>query len=205
MMGGNLINNVNSNQIHNHYIKYKEYYFEEDILEMYVKASKEREFKLNIIVNFELITDIAAAIHPIYNKDGSIDEAALTEYDEFLINLYSVFDYNEFELIKEEQSNKSETSMYYALYKKSESNEEDIKCIVFVRVSDHDYQEKTREDKKKTEKHRKKYFTDEAERMKQPKDKKRQRWKIRNVVVNNEKYSNDYEALDAVDRMLEEL
>lgn len=175
-------------------------------MKIYVKASEEFNLKLAIVVEFELISNVAAAIHSIYNKDGSIDEAALTEYDEFLINLYSVFDYNEFELIEEKQSNRSETSMYYALYDRTKSTKSDIKCIVFVRVSDHDYKEKkTKENKKITDKHRKQYFSNEAERMKQPKDKVRQKWKMRNVVVNNTKFSNYDEALDYIDKMLSEI
>lgn len=165
-----------------------------------------KEFKLDIIVNLEPITDIAASsIHRVYNKDGSIDQWALIEYEDFVINVLALFDYYEFEVLDEKYSNKSKTSMYFTIYRKSESNEADIKCLFFVRISDHDYKEKSKEDRKKTEKHRKEYHEREAERLKQPKTKKRQKWKARNIIVNDETCDSYNEALDKVEKILETL
>lgn len=176
-------------------------------MKSYTKSSENiTEFKLDIIVNLEPIIDIAASsIHRIYNKDGSIDQWALIEYEDFVINVLALFDYYDFEVLDEQYSNKSKTSMYFTIYRKSESNEADIKCLFFIRISDHDYQEKSKENRKETEKNRTEYHKREAERLKQPKTKKRQKWKVRNIIVNDEIFDSYTEALDAVEKMLKEL
>lgn len=156
---------------------------------------KSKTLRYDIQVNFIAENDIEAAINPIVRDDGSIDESALSEYQEFLINVFSILDENEFEVIEDHESDRSSTSHYMSAYKKDALSGESIKCIIFIRISDHDLA-------RRSEDSRKSYYKSEAERLKQPKSKKKQTWRFYNIVVNGQKFNSYDEALEAINRKL---
>ena len=155
--------------------------------------------KLNIEIFLEPeMSEVAANIQPLYKENGILDSGAKADYDEFVMNVYALFDYYDFELLDLEESNRSSTSEYLTFYKKGESTASDIKCIIFIRISDHDLNNETKSQ-------RQRYYEKKAEEYKQPKSKKHQRWKFKSIVVNNTYFDSYDEALDAVERKLQQL
>lgn len=137
-------------------------------------------------------------IKPIYLQDGTVDEQALADYDAFIDNIYaSLVDI--FDVADIEESPKSKTSWYFWIYGKSVDGDVTTKIIVRLRVSDHDY----------SERHSKKaehiYVDKKAQELKRPSSKQHQRWKIRNITINEETYSSYEEAEDAIYEELEKL
>ena len=149
-------------------------------------------------IEVNLISDVSAAIKPIRREDGSTDSTALAEYQEFLINVLSVIDENDFEVIEDTESPFSATSYYITTYKKSESTMDSIKCIIFIRISDHNLSEETH-------KQRVNYYKSKADILKQPKSKKKQTWRFKNIVVNNETFDSYEDALDEIDNKLKSM
>lgn len=149
--------------------------------------------KINVEINMS--KEIAASIEPILRKDGSVDEAALGEYQEFLINVLSVLDENEYEVLEDRHSNQSDTSYCITAYKKSESTAQDIKCIIFIRISDHALSSYAQNNISN-------YHKREAERLKQPVSKTKQTWRFKNIIVNGDIFDSYDAALDEISRKL---
>lgn len=158
---------------------------------------RNKVLKIDIVVNYYSDV-IMATIPPIYDENGKLDVAALSEFQEFAINVVSVLDYNEFEPIDMTESDYSETSFYYTAYKRDESTNTNIKCLIFLRISDHNL-------KSETEKQRKEYYRNKADELKQPPWKQRQKWKFKSIVVNNETYNSYDEALEGLEDILNHL
>lgn len=150
---------------------------------------KTKVIRYDIEVN--LVTDLFAAISPIHREDGSIDELAYSEYQEFVFNVYSALDENEFEVIEIEDSTRSDTSYYFTAYRKSESSDNSIKCLFFIRISDHNIP-------KESEEGRRRYYKNKAEELKQPKTKKKQTWNLKDIIVNGSTYDSYEAALKGV-------
>ena len=154
------------------------------------------EFKLDIEVYFERDDGVTIAASTDPNKLSGL---ASSEFDEFTTNVYATLDYCGFEVTDVEYSNVvNSNSTYFTAYKRSESTAKDIKCIIFIRLSDH-----AMDDRKK--KWQDTYWKNKAQELKQPKTKVRQKWKFRSIVVNNEVYASYDEALEAIEQMLEKL
>ena len=152
--------------------------------------------RLNIEINMDRDDFAVAASRIVGSEYGRLQGIAKAEYDEFLINIMEVMDACGFEILDEHQSDRvGSDSAYFTIYKKSESSETDIKCLVFIRISDHDMNEETN-------RQRKQYHEMLAEKYKQPRTKVKQRWKFRNIIVNNETFSSYDEALDDIERKL---
>lgn len=155
-------------------------------------------YRVSIDVVYEEAHAInATSIEPLKGSDGVYNEVALNEYNAFLINALSIFDYHDFDVIDEHSSPYSE-SYYASLVKKDQAEAADYKYILFVRLSDHDI-------RKEAKKGRVKFHNDEAERLKQPSSKTKQLWKFKEIIVNKNTFSSYEAALDYIDKILKPL
>lgn len=136
----------------------------------------------------------AATVRPFTKPDGSVDELAVADYTDFVINLLGVFDRSDFEVIEERESPYSH-SFYFDLVKKDQAANKDYKYVLYIRVSDHPL------DKAKASSQRK-WFASHANEQKQPKTKSKQVWKLHNIIVNQDTYNTYDEALDATEEKL---
>lgn len=158
--------------------------------------SKEIKNKIDIIVEFETISEITAEskIKPLTKPDGTPDLRALDLYNEFIMNALSVFDYHDFEILEEHQS-PSSYSYYFTLVKKDDAKNKEYKYILFIRLSDHP-------NRSESEKARKIFYAKEAGRLKQPETKTKQVWRLKEIVINNETYFSYEDALEDIDKRL---
>lgn len=155
-----------------------------------------------VTVEMEYVADnqpIAAAnnqssIQPLMLPDGSWDQRALDEYEDFVVNVLEIFEYYDFSIIESRESPYSQ-SKYYALVKKGDEDRKDYKYILYVRVSDHDL------DRSRTRR-QKEWFDEHAQQQKQPSTKSKQRWKLKRITVNKDTYFSYDEALDDLEEKL---
>lgn len=151
--------------------------------------------RLTITAN--LFKDITAEVRPLYYEDGSIDQAALADYEEFIVNALEIFDAHDFQVIEEAESDRSH-SIYFSLVKKDDYANKEYKYVLFIRISDHALSERS-----KSARH--KYYADKASELKQPIDKRKQLWKLKDIIVNDSVFSSYDEALDDIDRRLDNI
>lgn len=175
-------------------------------MKLYIKSgipSNVPSITIDIDVYLEpVVTDVAAAysnIKPVYNENKEIDEQALADYDCFIEELLGEFEYNGLKLLRASESKSSATSRYYTLADEAQVNAKDIKYIIFLRVSEHhaalDEEQKAwvREQRRK-----------DLEHFKQPKTKNKQRFKVREVLVNNETYPSYDAAIADIENKIQE-
>lgn len=134
---------------------------------------------------------ISAGITPVAWEDERVDEQALVDYNDFVDNVYAAL-CAFFDVVDIEESNKSDTSWYFWLYAKNKDGDVATKFIIRLRLSDHDYPARHRERDEKA------YVEKKAQTYKRSPEKKFQQWQIKGIVVNNEKYQDYDEALDAI-------
>lgn len=157
----------------------------------------------NVTVCLEYIGDVSIAassessIRPFMLPDGSIDQLALSDYEEFVVNLLGVFERTDFEVIEDRQSPYSH-SYYFDLVKKDQLNKKDFKYILFIRVSDHALSGIR-------VKQQKEWFDAHAQELKQPKHRSKQRWILKYLTVNKDTYFSYDEALDDLEDRLESM
>ena len=178
-------------------------------MKIYVRGSESKnlpeEYVIDVIYNVPFDKSILASnseINPIYLHDGTIDEQALADYDAFIDNIYACLS-NRFEVVEIEESPRSVTSWYFWMYGKDADGNVATKILVRLRISDHEY----------AERHNRKaehdYVKNRAQELKRPSSKREQDWKIKNIIINGEKYSTYEEAEDAIydkmDRLSKEL
>lgn len=154
------------------------------------------EHRLDIEINLKLlyIYNVAASkqLSDVSSIPLEIDDKTLADYDEFVVNVESLFDYYGFDLIDYNPSSRSNTSRYYTYIRKDQSTEKDIKCIFFARISDHNLD---------VSEHRG-YLANKAEAKKMPKNKNKQKWKFKNIVVNGNTHSSYEEALSEIEEKI---
>lgn len=136
-------------------------------------------------------------IKPLVLPDGTIDQLALDEYEDFIVNLLGVFDRCDFEVIEERESPFS-FSHYFDLVKSDDITNKDYKYILYIRVSDHEL-EKGRLSVQRE------WYADHAETQKQPATKSKQKWKLKRLTVNKDTYFSYDEALDDIEHRLESM
>ena len=141
---------------------------------------------------------LATDIEPVLDDDGLLDMKSLSDYNVFIENLWVMIDYYGFQIIKA-KDNKSYpfTSKYVWLASADDADNKSIPLMIKLRVSDHK-QSVSLERMKQL----KKIDREEAEQLKQPKDKRRQRYVVKEITVNKAVYHTYEEALNAADRLL---
>lgn len=161
------------------------------------------ELILKIDVYHELIDiydPIAAAteVKDILDSMGDIDPQALADYQTFQQNMWAMIDYYGFQTLRMKSSkSKPHTSKYAWIAYAEHVKQESIPLIIRLRVSDHaqafgpERRKQIREEEQR-----------EADELKQPATKRRQKFIVSDIVVNNKKYSSYEEALNAIDQMI---
>ena len=149
--------------------------------------------RITVTVYYGLECDVAASI-PLLKTGDVYDPLALDLYEEFIINVLAIFDAHDFEILEEHESPYSKSN-YFSLVKKSDKLSNDYKYILFVRISDHNNREETKKSKKN-------YYANLADKLKQPTTKSKQRWKLKEIVVNNSRYFSYEDALTDIESRL---
>lgn len=133
-----------------------------------------------------------STIKPLTNPDGTPDQLAVDEYEDFVLNVLEIFDYYDFIVIESRQSPYS-NSYYFSLVCKGDEARKDYKYILYVRVSDHSLSKYQIDSQNK-------YFGQHAQELKQPPTKSKQRWRVKRITVNRDTYYSYDEALDAIEQ-----
>lgn len=141
---------------------------------------------------FSVLCSYTDTIKPIKLYDGRVDEQALADYDAFVSNVYECLSYY-FDIVDIQESNRSETSYYFWLYAKNTDNVIATEVIIRLRLSDHQYP------KHHSKRAETRYVSDTAQAYKRPATKPYQRWKIKNIVVND----TEYDSYDAAETAIE--
>ena len=138
----------------------------------------------DVTYNIEInsVTD-KEAVPPFFKGDGEIDQAAMTEYDEFIINLFAVLYGNGYEIVDEETGPRGDTDYCITAFKKSELTTENVKCILFVSVSGH-------------------YSPEEFKTARLKSMYSKLTWGVQNVTVNGDIFGSYDEALEGIDKKL---
>lgn len=161
------------------------------------------ELSLKVDVYHELLaTDdfVAAAteINDILDDMGEIDPQALADYQTFQQNFWAMIDYYGFQIMQMKDSkSKPHTSKYAWIAHASQVSKQDTPLIIRLRVSDH-VQQFSLERKKELRKQEQ----EEADELKLPEDKRKQKFIVSDIVINNKKYSSYEEALNAADKLI---
>lgn len=150
-------------------------------------------------VNFDMgvYASEDSSIKPVKLANGDIDQQALADYDCFADNVYSILcDY--FEVVDVDFSDKSDTSRYFYMYAKNENGDIATKFIIRLRLSDHEYSDRHNPNLEKQ------YVDKKVQEYKRPQDKRIQKWKLRNIIVNGATFSSYLDAEDAIETEMEE-
>ena len=151
--------------------------------------------RITVTVEFEQPVD--ASIAPLKHPDGSPDQSAISEYEEFVLNALEIFGEHDFEVVEEAESDRSH-SMYFSLAKHDDFVNKDYKYILFIRISDHEIRERMKSK-------RKQYYDRKANEIKQPTSKQKQTWKFKEIIVNDTIFDSYDDALDEISRRLSNL
>lgn len=150
-----------------------------------------------LTITVEFYNQIAASIRPLVNEDGTPDEGAIAEYEEFIVNALEIFDRYDFEVLEEAESDRSH-SMYYSFVKHDDIENKNYKYILFIRISDHSIDEHSMNG-------RRKYYSSEASKLKQPETKRKQTWKFKDIIVNDKLFSSYDDALFEIEKRISNL
>lgn len=175
-------------------------------MKKYIRSSAElnlsKENVIDVIYNVpfdvKVFGSIPSDITPVTQLDGRIDEQALADYDAFVSNVYAAL-CAFFDVVDIEQSDRSETSWYFYIYAKNHDGDTATKFTIRLRLSDHEYSSRHDVGKEKI------FVEKKVQEYKRPKEKAYQLWKIKQIVVNNKKYSSYDDAEDAIYDELERL
>ena len=169
-----------------------------NIQDDYYKAlNNDEEFTklpFDILVTFEVDNQLleSTPIRPIMTAEGEIDDQALSDYYCFILELLFELDDAGLVVIDEHNSNISETSKYYTLADEEQFKNDDMKYIIYLRISDHVLQ--------LTEKQKKLI----NQKRKEESSKLKVKWKVKNVVVNDNLFTSYDEAIEYVSHKVEE-
>ncbi len=144
-------------------------------------------FTIDVQVDFEpdiqFLEDVK--VRPIL-VDGEIDQQALGDYLAFVLEALSELDDAGLEVIEQHDSKSSETSKYFTLADEGQYKNGDMKYIIYLRISDHVLN--LNKDQKKILKQKR---IDDSSKLKV-------KWKVRQIMVNNEIFSTYDEAVEYV-------
>lgn len=143
--------------------------------------------------------EIAAGTRPIKRiklEDGSIDTLELAKYEDFVANIFGFVGSHNFKNVDYEYSPHSDTSHYIWFYPTNKDGSIADRYLIKFRISDHEIQPRRfpngTVDKKRT-----------AERDKAAREYNQQKYKMYQIIVNNETF-DDYDDAEAyVDQILD--
>ena len=161
----------------------------------YIKSSSNT---IEIYIDVIVAQDIAIAASEQYPEDELIGHLR-ADFDDFVTNAYGVMTHCGFDILDFDTSSRvNSKSSYFTIAKFSEIQNKDIKCVVFIRLSDHTLNPAS-------DKLRKKYYDDKAQEYKQPQTKSHQKWKLISVIVDGVQYQDFDDALDGLEKRLNKI
>lgn len=152
-------------------------------------------------------------IKPIKLEDGSIDTLELVKYEDFVANIFGFVGSHNFKDVDYEYSPHSDTSHYIWFYPTNKDGSIADRYLIKFRISGHEIQPRRfpngAVDKKRTaerDKAVREYNQQKANELKYPKSKPgNQKYKMYQIIVNNETF-DDYDDAEAyVDRILDRI
>jgi hypothetical protein len=154
------------------------------------------EFNIEVFydVDFDLsiYADENSEIRPVKLPIGERDMQAIADYDSFTINIYGIIG-EFFEEVEMDYSDQSHTFRYFYTYAKSREGTFAAKFMIRLRLSNHEYLERHNAELEK-----------DAQGYKYPKEKKLQKWKLKQITINGKRYQDYYDAEDAIEQESEE-
>lgn len=172
---------------------------------------------INIETRFILEEQEIAAgtrpVKPIKLENGSIDTLELAKYEDFVANIFGYVGSHNFKNVDYEYSPHSDTSHYIWFYPTNKDGSIADRYLIKFRISDHEIQPRRfpngTVDKKRTaerDKAAREYNQQKANELKYPKSKPgNQKYKMYQIIVNNETF-DDYDDAEAyVDQILDRI
>lgn len=158
--------------------------------------SQPQDLTVSVEVTHVASTDIySTEVLPI-SVGNEIDQQALANYNAFLETLWGMIDYYGFRLLRSKDSKSFPyTSKYTWLAYAEDVDADNIPLMIKLRVSDHVQNFSKNHRKELQELNRA-----EAEELKRPSTKRKQRFVVKNIVVNGEQFATYEEALNAIDK-----
>ena len=156
------------------------------------------EFNIEIIFEPNSSDLAATTVNSIMKGDGELDDLALADYQDFVETAMGLIDYYGFQLLSIKDSGSFPyTSKYVWIAYASDVEAEDIPLMIKVRISDHiqKFSPQFKQELKKRDR-------SEAEQLKLPKTKKKQKYLLRRVIVNNTVCKTYEEALTRLDKQV---
>lgn len=176
-------------------------------MKKFIQSSSKEQFKLSILVEFILDdtqgsiaagTKIKPVVTDFYHKTR--DDAAYSDFQTFVMNVWSMFDYYDFHIFDEytyDSPSFPETSQYRWVAHNTEIESGNIPVLVQVRVSEHDQKLSEVVQKKVSKK-----LKEESDDLKLPATKKKQKYRVERITVNNTYFDAYEEALDHIEHLL---
>ena len=132
------------------------------------------------------------------------DKQGAGNFYAFIINVGGrLFNYG-YEILDSHQSNRPDSLSYYLLAaKKNDLENDNIKVIVNIRLSDHPFNDNATDIKKQLA--RIIYYDNEAQKYKLPKDKETQDWEFYNIIVAGHSNKDYRKALNQLEQNLDEI
>ena len=175
-------------------------------MKRYIKESDINTLELNIDITYiatQLFTDVAAtSIRPVGvdKAGGIIDEEAKEGFVSFVENVFEIvncYDFNVFDEFHKKSKSFPYTSEYCWLARRQEIEDGNIPKLLKLRISEHT--QHLSEDHLKELRGVEK---EEADQLKLPKSKKKQRYEVKDIAVNELNVSTYEEALHEVEMMV---
>lgn len=144
---------------------------------------------------------VATDILPIIDETTlRIDDQAMADFNAFVENVYATLEYYDFELLGDFHHRSLSfpgTSEYRWIAHRSQLSQGDVPKYIKLRISDHfqNFSKPRRQELKKLDR-------EQADSLKLPKTKKRQRYSVYEIVVNNEIFSSYEKALNFIDTQI---
>ena len=162
------------------------------------------ELMLNIDIGFIQYDDAdpiaASQIVPVLDENNQINGQALADYQSFVQNVWEILSYYDFEMLKASTSKSfPNTSEYRWIAHHTQIDANDASLIIQLRLSNH-FQNFNPEFAKELSKR----TNAEAQSLKIPSTKKKQRYKEYEVVVNEETFDSYDEALSYIEKLVYE-
>lgn len=173
-------------------------------MKRYIHSSKEKDtLELNIDFYFidmwSLQGVVATEIDPVVKDwlNHTVNPDAKGVFNTFVTNCFEIISAYDFEILDDFKKTSPAfpgTSEYRWIAHKTELEKGEVPKFIKIRISDHDQNfsdERKRQVNKKSD--------NEAQSLKLPKTKKKQRWVLENIVINGETHETYEEALHDVE------
>ena len=168
-----------------------------------MEKSIKSEIKLdmNVDVIFTQIANISEVAATTTSSFDSklLDDSAMSDYNVFVENALAIIEYYGFEQLDDPEYGDHQISVRFLLAHEIQIQNDDIPCAIVFRVSDHIQKfgdALKRRNREKT--------NARVQKVKTPKTKRRQKYVLDEIIVNDETYETYEEALDDIEVKIQE-